>query len=296
VSVATRIDAVVVSYNSRETLRQGVEPLLEVPGVEVIVVDNASTDGSLELVSDLPVRAIDAGRNGGFSFGCNRGMAAGNAPLVLFLNPDARIAPKDLDRMVAVLDAEPDVAVVGPRLQDEEGCLIPSVRRCQRAASIWGQALFLHRLFPRAKWANEISRQAEVYDGVVYPEWISGACMLARREALEPIGGFDEGFFLYCEDMDLCARLRDEGWRVRYEPGAVVHHVGGHSAPRSSLLPVLARSRIRYARKHGAQVSARSQRVGLAVDALVHVLVSLRRPGYARGHAAALRAVLARSA
>jgi N-acetylglucosaminyl-diphospho-decaprenol L-rhamnosyltransferase len=198
-----RIDAVVVSYNSRETLRQCVEPLIGIPGVEVVVVDNASTDGSLELVSDLPVRAIDTGRNGGFSFGCNRGLAAGDAPLVLFLNPDARIAAEDLDRMVAVLDAEPDVAIVGPRLQDGEGRLIPSVRRCQRAGSVWGQALFLHRLMPRAAWANEIARQEELYERVAYPEWISGACMLARRDALEPIGGFDEGFFLYCEDMDL---------------------------------------------------------------------------------------------
>jgi N-acetylglucosaminyl-diphospho-decaprenol L-rhamnosyltransferase len=293
---APRIDAVVVSYNSRETLRQCVEPLLGIPGVEVVVVDNASTDGSLELVSDLPVRAIDTGRNGGFSFGCNRGLAAGDAPLVLFLNPDARIAAEDLDRMVAVLDAEPDVAIVGPRLQDGEGRLIPSVRRCQRAGSVWGQALFLHRLMPRAAWANEIARQEELYERVAYPEWISGACMLARREALEPIGGFDEGFFLYCEDMDLCARLGAAGWRVRYEPGALVHHVGGHSAPRSSLLAVLARSRIRYARKHGAPVSARLQRVGLAVDALTHALVGMRRPAYARGHAAALRAVLGRGA
>jgi N-acetylglucosaminyl-diphospho-decaprenol L-rhamnosyltransferase len=293
---APRIDAVVVSYNSRETLRQCVKPLLGVPGVEVVVVDNASTDGSLELVSDLPVRAIDAGRNGGFSFGCNRGLASGDAPLVLFLNPDARIAAEDLDRMVAVLDAEPDVAIVGPRLQDGEGRLIPSVRRCQRAGSVWGQALFLHRLMPRAAWANEIARQEELYERVAYPEWISGACMLARREALEPIGGFDEGFFLYCEDMDLCARLGAAGWRVRYEPGALVHHVGGHSAPRSSLLAVLVRSRIRYARKHGAPGSARLQRVGLAVDALTHALVGMRRPAYARGHAAALRAVLGRGA
>ena len=266
------------------------------PGVDVTVVDNASPDDSLEAIAGLRVQALQAGANLGFGTGCNLGAAAGDAPLVLFVNPDARIAQADLDRLVAVLAAEPEVALVGPRLLDDEGELIPSLRRYQRAGSTWAQALFLHRLLPRAAWANEIDRAPEAYDRVEYPEWISGACMLARREAVDSIGGFDEGFFLYCEDMDLCARLREAGWRIRYEPGAVVHHVGGHSAPRSSLLAVLARSRIRYARKHGAPLSAALQRLGLAVDAITHVLVGLRRPGRARGHAAALRAVLARGA
>jgi GT2 family glycosyltransferase len=289
------IDAVVVSYNSRETLRACVEPLAAIPGVGVIVVDNASPDASLETVADLPVLALEAGGNLGFGAGCNLGMAAGKAELVLFINPDARIARADLDRLVAVLAAEPEVGLVGPRLLDEEGELMLSLRRYQRVGSTWAQALFLHHLLPRAGWANEIDRAPGAYERAAYPEWISGACMLARRKALEQIEGFDPGFFLYCEDMDLCARLRDAGWRVRYEPGAVASHVGGHSAPRSGLLAVLARSRIRYARKHGAALSARLQQAGLAVDALTHVVVRLRRPGYARGHAAALRAVLERS-
>ena len=290
--MSARIDVVIVSYNSRDTLRDCVQPLLGRPDIAVTVVDNASTDGSLESIADLPVQAIDAGRNGGFGTGCNTGMAAGTAPLVLFLNPDARIDPADLDRLVDVLDAEPDVAMVGPRLLDSDGELIPSIRRWQRARSIWAQALFLHRLLPNAAWANEINRSPAAYDRVAYPEWISGAAMLGRREALEAVGGFDEGFFLYCEDMDLCARLLTAGGRVRYEPGATVHHVGGHSAPRSSLLAILARSRVRFARKHASAPVALLQRIGLAVDAGTHSLTGLRRPAYARGHVAALGATL----
>jgi len=289
---SARIDVVVVSYNSADTLRACIEPLLGRPDIAVTVVDNASADGSLDAIAGLPVRAIEAGRNGGFGFGCNLGMAAGDAPLVLFLNPDARIEPHDVDRLVAVLDAEPDVALVGPRLIDGDGELIPSIRRWQRASSIWAQALFLHRLFARAAWANEIDREPQAYEQVAYPEWISGAAMLGRRPALEAVGGFDEGFFLYCEDMDLCARLVAAGHRVRYEPSATVNHVGGHSAPRSALLAILADSRIRFARKHGSRPSAVFQRIGIAVDAATHSLAGLRRPGYARGHAAALAAAV----
>lgn len=291
---AVAIDAVVVSYNSRETLRACVEPLAALPGVNVFVVDNASPDRSPEVIADLPVRAIQAGRNAGFGAGCNLGMAAGGAPMVLFLNPDARIDAADLERLVHVLDAEPDVALVGPRLLDDDGRLIPSLRRYQRAGSIWAQAVFLHRLLPRARWANEIDRSPRAYDAPAYPEWISGACMLARRRALEAIDGFDTGFFLYCEDMDLCARLWADGHRVRYEPGATVHHAGGHSAPRSSLLAVLVRSRVRFARKHGGRSAALLQRSGLVVDALLHLVVGVGHSGRLHGQAAALRAGLSR--
>jgi N-acetylglucosaminyl-diphospho-decaprenol L-rhamnosyltransferase len=292
--VDRRIDVVVVSYNSRDTLRDCVEPLVGLPGVSVTVVDNASPDRSLEAIADLPVQAIDSGRNGGFAFGCNLGMAAGSAPFVLFLNPDARIDASGLDVLAAALEAEPAVAIVGPRLFEDGDRLVPSMRRYQRTGSTWAQALFLHRVLRRAAWANEIVREPADYERVAYPEWLSGACMLGRRSALQPIGGFDEGFFLYCEDMDLCARLRAAGHEVRYEPAVAVHHEGGRSAPRASLYAILARSRTRYAREHYGPVSAFLQRAGLAANALTHVIVAAGRRERARGHAAALRAVLRR--
>jgi glycosyltransferase involved in cell wall biosynthesis len=101
------IDVVIVSYNNRETLRECVEPLVARPGVTVTVVDNASSDNSLAAVADLPVRRLNSGRNGGFAFACNIGMAFGRAPLVLFLNPDARIELGDLERLASVLAPEP---------------------------------------------------------------------------------------------------------------------------------------------------------------------------------------------
>jgi N-acetylglucosaminyl-diphospho-decaprenol L-rhamnosyltransferase len=293
--MTAEIDAVVVSYRSRETLRQCVEPLAAIPGVAVTVVDNDSPDDSLAAVADLPVQLIQSGRNSGFGFGCNLGMAAGSSPLVLFLNPDARIEADELQKMVDVLRAEPDVALVGPRLLDDSGDLIPTVRRYQRASSVWAEALYLHRFLPASvQWAHEIDTRASTHEAVAYPEWLSGACMLARRDALEAVGGFDEGFFLYCEDMDLCARLRAAGGRIRYEPEALVRHRGGHSAPYNSLRAVLIRSRVRYARRHGGRLSAALVRAGVTAHALTHLLGSAGRPAHRRGHRAALQATLER--
>jgi GT2 family glycosyltransferase len=152
-------------------------------------------------------------------------------------------------------------------------------------------------LFPRARWANEIDYRPGLYDGPAYPEWLSGACMLVRRSAFEAVGGFDDGFFLYCEDQDLCLRLRAAGGGIRYEPSAVVSHRGGHSAPRTSLYAVLAQSRIRFARKHNGRVHAALQHAAIATEAFTHTLAGAAgRPAHARGHRAALRASLQRPA
>jgi N-acetylglucosaminyl-diphospho-decaprenol L-rhamnosyltransferase len=292
VTAVPAIDVVVVSHNNRATLRACVAPLAGTPGMTVTVVDNASTDRSLEAIGDLPVTVVSAGRNDGFGAGCNLGAAVGTAPFVLFLNPDATIAPCDAARLAAVLEREPDVGIVGPRVVDGDGDLIPSLGRFQRAGSTWANTLFVHRLLRRARWVNDVLNDAALHDDVAYPEWLTGACLLVRREALARVGGFDEGFFLYCEDMDLCARIGAAGYRVRYEPGAVARHEGGHSAPRTSLLATFARSRLRFARLHAGRLSARLQHAGLAAGALTHLLAAAGRPAHARGHAAALVATL----
>jgi N-acetylglucosaminyl-diphospho-decaprenol L-rhamnosyltransferase len=290
--MSAAIDVVVVSHNNRATLRACVEPLAGAPGLTVTIVDNASTDGSLRAIDDLPVTRLTAARNGGFGAGCNLGAAVGRAPLVLFLNPDASIARRDVARLAAVLGNEPDVGIVGPRLVDRGGALIPSLGRFQRPASTWANTLFVHRLLRRARWVNDVVNDAARHDDVAYPEWLTGACLLVRRDVLARIGGFDEGFFLYCEDMDLCARAGAAGYRVRYEPGVVARHEGGHSAPRTTLLATFARSRLRFARLHAGRRSARLQHAGLAAGALTHLIAALGRPAHARGHAAALVATL----
>jgi N-acetylglucosaminyl-diphospho-decaprenol L-rhamnosyltransferase len=287
-----RVDAVVVSYNSRDTLRACVAPLARMSGVAVTVVDNDSPDDALATIADLPVTLFHAERNGGFAYGCNLGAAQGTAPYVLLLNPDAHIDQASLDALCDLLDRDPQVAVAGPRTVGEDGSLHHTQRNYPRVRSSWAQALFLHRIFKNARWADEVIWDAAAYERPGSPEWLSGSCLLIRRSALADIGGMDERFFLYCEDVDVCHRLRDAGHDVRYEPAAVAHHVGGASAGRGTTLPIYARSRVLYARKYYRRPLVAIERVGVAVGELTHAAVSMPRPAKARAHVLALRAVL----
>jgi hypothetical protein len=261
----------------------------------VIVVDNASPDGSLAAVRDLPLDAIQLPSNGGFARGVNAGWRAGSAPYVLLLNPDARIDGDSLDALVSALEEVPRRGAVAPRIVDDDGSLDWSQRRYPRLRSTYARALFLHRLFPKADWTDELIRDEEAYTRRGSPDWVSGACVLLRREALEQVGGLDEGFFMYAEDIDLCKRLRAAGYELLYEPAAVVEHEGGASVPRTSLLPVLAASRMRYAAKHRGRVGALLERLGIALEALTHVAVSRGGVAARAGHARALRLTLGRT-
>ena len=280
------VDVVVVSYNSRSSLRKCVEPLAGLDDIRVIVVDNASPDDGLAAVSDLDVTSLALGENRGFAGGCNAGWRAGESTFVLLVNPDAQIDAASVRALAQRLEARPEAAAVAPRIENGEGGLDYSQRRFPRLRSTYSQAFFLHRLFPRASWTDELVRDQAAYERPGSPEWVSGACVLLRRTALEEVGGLDEGYFHYCEDIDLCRRLRDRGHDVLFEPEALAVHEGGVSAPRARLLPVLARSRIRYARKHGSRRFAVLQQLGIALGALTHLAAGRggaeRRAGYVR--------------
>ncbi len=287
------VDVVVVSYNSADTLADCLRPLAGEDWLDVIVVDSASQDGSVEVAAGLPVRVRVLDRNLGFAYGCNRGLEAGSAPYVLFVNPDACIQPAAVRRLVEVLEEDRAVGLVAPRIVSGDGSLEHSQRRFPRLRSTWAQGLLLHRLVPRAGWADELVRDPRAYERPRPVEWVSGACVLLRRDVLERLGGWDEGFFLYCEDVDLCRRLWRAGYEVRFEPSATAVHVGGGSAPRGALLPVLARSRLRDAAKHRGRVDRALDRIGIAVGALVHACLTTKgwpaRAGHLRALAVALR-------
>jgi len=284
------VDVVVVSYNSRGHLRACVAPLAGRDDIRVLVVDNASADGSLESIEDLELTRIQLETNGGFAHGCNTGWRRGGAPFVLFLNPDSVVGPEAVRGLAAVLEADDSVGAVAPRILEADGSLSFSQRRYPRPSITFSQGLYLHRLFPGAAWADDIVRDERTYAEPGSPEWVSGACVLVRRSALEELVGLDERFFMYCEDVDLCVRLRHAGWGVRYEPSVTLMHDGGGSAPRASLLAVLAQSRVLYAQKHFAIGKRTLERVGLAVGAAAHVVGSR---GARLGHARSVVAILA---
>jgi GT2 family glycosyltransferase len=284
------VDVVIVAYNSRDTLRMCVEPLAPLPWVDVTVVDNACPQNSSGVVSDLPVRIVGSPRNGGFAYGCNLGIATGSADFVLLLNPDAAINAVSLAFMVDALRANTSLAGVGPHIVDDAGNVVFTQRRFPRLRFTYAQSLFLHRAAPGAAWADDQIRDPVAYQQRGTAEWISGCCVLLRRDAIASVGGLDEGFFLYSEEVDLFKRLADSGWQVGFEPSATARHIGYHSADRNATEPIRAVSRVRYARKHHGRPVAALEAFGVALGALVRAAVWIHRPARARGNILAARA------
>lgn len=244
------------------------------------------------MVGDLPVRTISLGENHGFAHANNVGIAEGSGEFVLFLNPDARIEPLAVERLQAVLAANGHVGAVGPKIVDEDGSLDFSQRRFPRLRSTFARAFFLHRLFPNAAWTDDLVRDGAAYTSPRAVDWISGACILARRDVLAKIDGWDDGFFHYGEDIDLCTRIWNAGFEVRFEPSATAVHIGGASADRRHLAPVLAESRIRYVRKHHGERTAFFVRIGVALEALARIVVGRGGWRARAGHARAFKRAL----
>jgi len=281
------IDVVTVAYRSRSDLRRCIEPLTGERGIHVVVVDNACPDGSPETLQGLDVEIVSMGWNAGFGSACNAGAARGSGNAVLFLNPDARIAPEDVRALAECLDRYPDCGAVGPHLLEANGDLQLSMRRAPRLGSAFAEALGLHHLFPRAAWSSEIIRTG--YDAPAEVDWLSGAVLCVRRSAFETVGGFDEGYFMYSEDTDLCTRLRAAGFSVRYEPAPTAVHEGGRSAPRPLLRAHAAAARMRYFRIHRSRAYSYAFRVACVLYELLRLpLAALRSRSHAAGRAAAL--------
>jgi len=225
------VAAVIVNFNARAHLVECVRSL-RADGVDiVVVVDNASSDGSEDALaaSDPDARFLPTGSNLGFGRAANLGVAATDAGHVLILNPDTIVEPGTVKALAAALDADPRLAVVGPRIDNPDGALYPSARRFPKMGDAAGHA-FLGIVWRK----NRFTRRYRMLDwdhtspGTV--DWVSGACMLVRRTAFDAVGGFDPAYFMYVEDVDLCWRLGRAGWTVGYEPaGRVVHAVGASS-------------------------------------------------------------------
>ena len=230
--MASPVSAVVVSYNSAADLPDCLRSLRSEGVDDVVVVDNASADGSVEVVAhvDPDARVLQTGANLGFGTAANRGVAVTAGDHVLILNPDTVVEPGTVKALSEALDRDPGLAAVGPRLENVDGSLYPSVRRFPDLMVAFGHA------FLGLVWAaNPATRRYRMLDWdhdqpSAAVDWVSGACVLVRRTAFDMVGGFDEAYFMYVEDVDLCWRLGQAGWRIGYEPaGRVVHALGGSS-------------------------------------------------------------------
>lgn len=228
-----RVDVIIVSFRSRDHIGaclDAVRPLLDSGFARVVLVDNGSNDGTVPLVRvEFPnVDVIRSTRNLGFSRANNLAIARGKAEYVLLLNPDT-IAPADgLETLVQLMDDRPDIGICGCRLVRDDGTFDHAARRSfPTIAGALGHFAVVGRS-DRAPRKLAQYRAPEVEAGPV--DAVNGAFMLIRRAALDEVGLFDEGFWMYMEDLDLCYRFREAGWTTWYEPSVTATHAKGASS------------------------------------------------------------------
>ena len=256
---APAVDIVVVNWNAGSALGDCIESLAlnerTFPCLgRLIIVDNGSRDGSIEALGppSLPLTTVCNGENRGFAAACNQGAALGEAPFILFLNPDTRLPADAIKRALGAFAEEgaQRLGVVGIALSDQEGRIVPTCARAPTPALLASKSLGMPRLAPHyfpdlivTEWPHDVSRDVD---------HVMGAFYLIRRSLFEELSGFDERFFVYYEDLDLSLRVRAAGWRIRFlaEPRAF-HAGGGTSAKALGFRTFLSiRSRIALAYKH----------------------------------------------
>ncbi len=228
------VAVVIVNYESGPSLTSCVEGWRgEGPG-QLVVVDNGSTDGSVEgLRLRFPdVEVLVTGRNLGYGAAANRGVAATSAPTVLVCNPDLEVRPGALGGLARALADDSGTALVGPLIRTPAGERYPSARQFPSMVDAAGHAV-LGIFSPDNRFTRSYQRtELEDTGPTLTVDWVSGACFLVRRTAFEQVGGFDEAYFMYAEDVDLCWRLGRSGWRVGYVTEAEVVHLQGVSTDR----------------------------------------------------------------
>jgi N-acetylglucosaminyl-diphospho-decaprenol L-rhamnosyltransferase len=230
---AIRIGIVTVSFRSGDAIRRLLEsvPATTTLKTDIVVVDNVpGGDPALApAIRETETRIISRPDNPGYGGGVNSGVAVLDPAIDYFLvvNPDVTLDPDALNELVRVIESDPSIAAVGPRIRDLRGITYPSARAIPSLRVGIGHAL-LGDLMPSNPWTRNYHASAD-YEKQREAGWLSGACILVRRAAFDSVGGFDDGFFMYFEDVDLGYRLGQRGWRNVFVPTATVEHEGGHS-------------------------------------------------------------------
>jgi GT2 family glycosyltransferase len=256
--------------------------------VETFVVDNASTDESVSMVrTRFPqVKLIENQDNGGFARANNQAIRASQGRYVLLLNPDTEVRPSALETLIRFMDAHPDAGAAGSRLLNSDGTLqrsahpLPTLSR-----EFWRlfhlDALWSYSCYRMGQWDEKEPREVEV---------VKGACLILRREALKQVGLLDESYFIYSEEVDLCYRLHQAGWRVYWVPQAVVMHYGGQSTRQTAgeMFIRLYQGKLFYFRKHYGRGTFRAYKLLLLFASLARLCMSplawLERPPERQRH------------
>lgn len=255
--VSDRVAVIIVNYQSYDELRTCLTSIQQARGgASIVVVDHATDPAAADAIAaQFPdVLLLRKATNEGFAAGVNAGMRATDAQWVLLVNPDCTIEPDTCGTLTAWLRDHPDVGVVGPRIRNADGTVQASARRFPNfTTGIAGRSSWLTKVLPHNPLSNHNLHYARA-DRPVTVDWVSGACMLIRRQAFDAVGGMDEGFFLYWEDADFCRRLKEAGWTSMYVPHAAATHIGGRSSRHAATtsLEAFHRSAYRLFTKHAS--------------------------------------------
>jgi len=241
--------------------------------LEIIVVDNASGDGSTGLIrAGFPgVKIISNSRNLGYAKACNQGIKEAKGRYVFILNPDTELSGGSLEEVVRFMDENLHIGILGPKLLDKNGKTEFSCRAFPSySAAFFSRHSLLTRMFPRGKYANRYLKTNCPHDVIQEVDWVSGAAMVISKDCLSRIGSFDEEFFMYCEDVDICRRAKMQGWQVFYYPPLALTHIIGGSIKYTSPLAVFRHhaSMWRYFKKHC--------RINILWDGFIFLLIFLR--------------------
>jgi N-acetylglucosaminyl-diphospho-decaprenol L-rhamnosyltransferase len=277
-----KFSVVIVNYASWPLTLRCVKSLYATgyEGFEVVIVDN-DTPEPPELPH--PARVIHNEQNLGFARACNQGISASEGDLVVLINPDALVEKDFFRRLEAFFEESPAVGVAGPRVLDADGRVQLTARReLSMISGLLGRTSLLTRLFPSSTLVKKQFPAVTELTGPTAVDWVSGACMVVRRRALDEVGLLDERFFMYFEDADLCRRVREAGWFVYYLPGIeVTHQAGGSTRSRPRAVWRLHKSAFLYHRKHGAHgplnLYSLLVLLGLSARALAKLLLAGRR-------------------
>ncbi|HSS80516.1 MAG TPA: glycosyltransferase [Gaiellaceae bacterium] len=244
---------IVVSHDQERWLPRCLSTLLEHAqglSLDLVVVDNGATGAARELVErDFPQARAIASENRGFAHACNLAAATCDAHWLLFLNPDTEVLKGSLAGLIAGL--APQAGIAGVRQVDDTGALIPTMRMFPSAMRALGDSLGLERFPRRPVWLGERELRLELYDRESEGDWTIGSFLLIRREAFDAVRGFDDRFFLYSEEVDLCLRVRKAGWKVVHNPAVTIRHHGNSERPADPRLQAqLAWAQLQYADKN----------------------------------------------
>jgi N-acetylglucosaminyl-diphospho-decaprenol L-rhamnosyltransferase len=280
------VAVVAVTYSPGESLHTFLDSLASATNrpLDIVLADNGSTDGSVELESTREgVRLIETGGNLGYGRAANLGVRATTAEFVVVANPDIEWEPGSLDQLLAAARRWPQAASFGPRIHTPEGAIYPSARELPSLSRGVGHALF-GWWWPSNPWTAGYRVEGEAPRERT-AGWLSGSCLLLRRDAFDAVGGFDPNYFMYFEDLDLGDRFGKAGWQNVYVPSAAVCHTGGHATSRDA-----ARMAAEHHRSAWRYLSGRYRgwkwwplRVALRIGLIVRAGLARRIPRIAAG-------------